>query len=85
MAEGVGVAQLELETGTVLLPVDDDNVDDRIADAEELLEVLKAEELKIEELKAEVLKTDELETEELRTDELEAEELEAVELETAAT
>jgi len=86
VAEGVGVAHtLELETVTVLLPVDADNADDRVVDAEELLEVLKAEELKIEELKAEVLKTDELETEELRTDELEAEELEAVELETAAT
>jgi hypothetical protein len=82
----VGVAQtLELETDTVLLPVDEDNADDRVADAEELLEVLKAEELRIGELGTDELKIDELETEELRTDELEVEELETAELETAAT
>jgi hypothetical protein len=86
VAEGVGVAQtLELETDTVLLPVDEDNAEERVADAEELLEVLKTDELRIEELKAEVLKIDEIKPEELRTDELEVDELETAELETAAT
>jgi hypothetical protein len=82
----VGVAHtLELEMDTVLLPVDADNADDRVVDAEELLEVLKTEELRIDEPEAEELKIAELETEELRTDELGVEKLETAELETAAT
>jgi hypothetical protein len=82
----VGVAHtLELETDTVLLPVDVDSADDRVVDAEELFEVLKTEELRIDEPEAEELKIVELETEELRTDELGVEELETIELETAAT
>jgi hypothetical protein len=82
----VGVAHtLELETDTVLLPVDVDSADDTVVDVEELLEVLKTDELRIDEPEAEELKIAELETEELRTDELEVEELETTELETVAT